>query len=161
MTERTSTGKASPNEGEGSQTGARQYNDATKAFVEQGKVGPAAAEAEKAVSGPERAALEKDFAGTRPALIFGALADKNWPDICRLLAPLAAKVFAVPVASQRTADAAEVANIFRQANPQAAAAAAPNFSEAIFACKDEPFVVITGSLYLAGEVLRANGTFPA
>lgn len=59
MTERTSTPKPGPNEGEGSQTGARQYNDATKAFVEKGKVGPAAAEAEKAVSGPERAALEK------------------------------------------------------------------------------------------------------
>lgn len=59
MTERNTGTKASPNEGEGSQTGARQYNDATKAFVEEGKVGPAAAEAEKAVSGPERAALEK------------------------------------------------------------------------------------------------------
>ena len=35
--------------------------------------------------------LGKGFAGPAPVFIFGALADKNWPEICQILAPLAAK----------------------------------------------------------------------
>ncbi|HUZ07578.1 MAG TPA: folylpolyglutamate synthase/dihydrofolate synthase family protein [Candidatus Paceibacterota bacterium] len=115
------------------------------------------------VAGAEtlRAALEKDFAGTKPVLIFGALADKNWPAICRLLAPLASKIFTVPVASGRTAEANALADSFRSANPAAAAAACENLSGALIACKDEPFVVITGSLYLVGEALERLGLSPA
>ena len=71
------------------------------------------------VAGAEslRAALENSFPAARPVFIFGALADKNWPDICRILAPLAAKVFTVPVASERTADANELAGAFRLGEP--------------------------------------------
>jgi dihydrofolate synthase/folylpolyglutamate synthase len=115
------------------------------------------------VAGAEtlRAALENDFAGTEPVLIFGALADKNWPAICRLLAPLASKIFTVPVASGRTAAANALADSFRSANPAAATAACENLSDALIACKDEPFVVITGSLYLVGEALERLGLSPA
>ena len=108
-----------------------------------------------------RAALEKDFAGVRPAFIFGALADKNWPDIGKILAPLAVKIFTVPVASERTADANKLAEIFRTANPAAEAVTGKNFQEALIACKDEPFVVITGSLYLVGEALEVFGLLSA
>lgn len=105
-------------------------------------------------------ALEKEFPGVRPAVIFGALADKNWPDICRMLAPLAAKWLAVPVASERTADAGDVAKVVRLANPALEAAVSNSLSEAINACKNEPFVVITGSLYLVGEALELLGFSP-
>jgi dihydrofolate synthase/folylpolyglutamate synthase len=108
-----------------------------------------------------RATLEEEFAGKPPVLIFGALADKNWPDICRILAPLSAKIFTVPVASDRTADANELAKIFRDTNPPAEVAACKNFSEAIIACKDKPFVMVTGSLYLVGEALEVLGLSPA
>ena len=50
---------AGPNEGEGSQTGARQYDDATQAFVASGKVKKAADDAERAVRGPEAESLKK------------------------------------------------------------------------------------------------------
>jgi dihydrofolate synthase/folylpolyglutamate synthase len=115
------------------------------------------------VAGAEtlRATLEKDFAGAKPVLIFGALADKNWPAICRLLAPLAAKIFTVPVASGRTADARELAAAFHAVKPAAAAAACENLNEALNACKDAPFVVVTGSLYLVGEALERLGLSPA
>jgi dihydrofolate synthase/folylpolyglutamate synthase len=115
------------------------------------------------VAGAEtlRAALENEFAGKRPVLIFGALADKNWPDICWLLTPLAAKIFTVPVASERTADPRELAEIFRSANPAAAVETAENLSAALNANKDEPFVVITGSLYLIGEALERLGVLPS
>jgi len=114
------------------------------------------------VAGAEvlRAALELDFAGVRPLLIFGTLADKNWPDICRILAPLADKIFTVPVASARTTDARELAAAFRSANPAAEVVVAANFSEALNASKDEPFVVVTGSLYLVGEALERLGLAP-
>jgi dihydrofolate synthase/folylpolyglutamate synthase len=108
-----------------------------------------------------RAALEKEFAGVRPVFIFGALADKKWPEICRILAPLAAKAFTVPVASDRTAAAGELAGAFRAANPKIAAVTAVNLAEALIACKNEPFVVVTGSLYLVGEALEQLGLSPA
>jgi dihydrofolate synthase/folylpolyglutamate synthase len=115
------------------------------------------------VAGAEalRATLEKHFADAGPVLIFGALADKNWPDICRILAPLAARIFTVPVASDRTADAHELAKVFRSANPAAEVAALENLAAAINASKHEPFVVITGSLYLVGEALEQFGLSPA
>jgi dihydrofolate synthase/folylpolyglutamate synthase len=114
------------------------------------------------VAGAEtlRAALEKQFARDRPVFIFGALADKNWPDICRLLAPLAAKVFTVPVASERTANPQELAEIFRSANPTATVEAAADLATALNANKDKPFIVITGSLYLIGEALERLGLSP-
>jgi dihydrofolate synthase/folylpolyglutamate synthase len=114
------------------------------------------------VAGAEalRAALEKDFAGARPVFIFGALADKNWPDICKILAPLAAKIFTVPVASERTAEARELAKNSRSANPAAAVAAFENLDEAMIACKNERFIVVTGSLYLVGEALERLGLSP-
>jgi dihydrofolate synthase/folylpolyglutamate synthase len=107
-----------------------------------------------------RAALKKDFADARPVFIFGALADKNWPDICRTLAPLAAKVFTVPVSSSRTADANELAKTFQSANPTAEVVVCKNLAAALDASKDEPFVVVTGSLYLVGEALELLGLSP-
>jgi len=114
------------------------------------------------VAGAEtlRATLTKQFADTRPLLIFGALADKNWPDICRVLAPLAAKVVTVPVASGRTADARALAEVFNSANPAAKAVAVENLAVALNASKDESFVIITGSLYLVGEALERLGLAP-
>ena len=107
-----------------------------------------------------RAALEKHFPQLAPAIIFGALADKSWPDLCRILAPLAAKIFTVPVASARTADARALAAVFHSANPAAAAVACESLEEALIASKDEPFVVVTGSLYLVGEALERLGFSP-
>ena len=47
----------SKNEGEGNRTAARHYNEATKKFVESGKVDSAAHEAEKAIGSEEGKAL--------------------------------------------------------------------------------------------------------
>jgi dihydrofolate synthase/folylpolyglutamate synthase len=114
------------------------------------------------VAGAEalRAALENNFSGVRPVFIFGALADKNWPEICRKLAPLAAKIFTVPVASERTADARELAKIFHSANPAAEITVCKSLADALITSKEEPFVVVTGSLYLVGEALELLGHSP-
>ena len=108
------------------------------------------------ISSGERALPE---AGT-PTLILGLLADKDWRPMCEMLAPLAAKIFCVPVASTRTAEPTELAKIFRAANPTAKVIACKNFSEALAASEDEAFVVITGSLYLIGEALELLGESP-
>jgi len=108
-----------------------------------------------------RAALSAHFAGLRPAIIFGALEDKKWAGICQLLAPLAGKIFTVPVASDRTAAAAALAGAFQTANPAAAVAACESLPAALQASQAEPFVVITGSLYLVGEALELLGQSPA
>jgi dihydrofolate synthase/folylpolyglutamate synthase len=107
-----------------------------------------------------RAALERDFPG-HPVLIFGALADKNWREICKILAPLPAKVFTVPVASKRSAEAADLAAAFRAANPRVEATAIASLTDAITACKHDPYIVITGSLYLVGEALERLGLSPS
>jgi hypothetical protein len=52
-------GHSGPNEGEGSQTGARQYNESTKAFVASGKVKDAAEKAMHDVEGPRADELKK------------------------------------------------------------------------------------------------------
>jgi len=108
-----------------------------------------------------RAALEKDFINTRPLFIFGALADKKWEEICQILAPVASQVITVPVASERTASAAELAAAFKTAHPELNAFTAASLPEALITCKNAPFVVITGSLYLVGEALEHLGFSPA
>ncbi len=50
---------APENEGEGNRTAARQYNDAQRKFVESGKVGPAAKDAEHALETDEAEALKR------------------------------------------------------------------------------------------------------
>lgn len=56
MAERTKDEDAK-NEGEGNRTAARHYNEATKRFINSGKVDSAAHEAEKAVDSEEGRAL--------------------------------------------------------------------------------------------------------
>lgn len=107
-----------------------------------------------------RAALETTFPGQPWALIFGALQDKAWPGLCQVLAPLAVKIHTVPVASERTATAADLAAACRAAHPAAEVTARLNLADALIACKNEPLVVIAGSLYLVGEALELLGQPP-
>lgn len=52
-------GKSNQNEGEGSRTAARQYNDATERFAKSGRVQESGERARKAVEGGEKAELEQ------------------------------------------------------------------------------------------------------
>ncbi|HEY4416470.1 MAG TPA: folylpolyglutamate synthase/dihydrofolate synthase family protein [Verrucomicrobiae bacterium] len=99
--------------------------------------------------------------GGQITLIIGVLGDKDWREMCNILAPVAAKIFAVPVASARTADANELARFFQSVNPAAEVVACENFARALAVSKDEPLIVIAGSLYLIGEALEVLGLSPA
>jgi dihydrofolate synthase/folylpolyglutamate synthase len=106
-------------------------------------------------------ALEKNFPAARQTLVLGVLQDKDWPQICRTLAPLAARIFTVPVASERAAGARELAAACRAANPAAEIAACDSLCMALDQAANDRFVVVTGSLYLVGEALELLGLSPA
>ncbi len=113
-----------------------------------------------------RAALP---AGVPLTFIVGFLGDKDWRPMCEIHAPLAAKIFCVPVASARTADARELAKTFRAANPAAEVFVCDSLNEALEKSGSrgrsphhaQNLIVITGSLYLVGEALELLGLSPA
>ena len=91
----------------------------------------------------ERFGLEK------PSIIFGAMKDKDCPEMLGILSEIAASFFFVPVANPRTSDPAELAQSTR-----CPAKTFPSLSAAIdSAMAEPPPVLITGSLFLAGEAL--------
>ena len=100
-------------------------------------------------------------AGAPSVFILGVLQDKDWQRICETLSPLAARIFTVPVASERAANAHDLAVACRVANPSAEIHACANLAEALKKSAKEKFVVITGSLYLVGEALELLGLSPA
>jgi dihydrofolate synthase/folylpolyglutamate synthase len=108
-----------------------------------------------------RDALEKHFPAVGRALVLGVLQDKDWQHICEMLAPLAGRIFTVPVASERAASANELAVACRAANPAAESLACASLNEALKRTAGDTFVVITGSLYLVGEALELLGHSPA
>jgi dihydrofolate synthase/folylpolyglutamate synthase len=108
-----------------------------------------------------RSALDKNFTAARQTLILGVLQDKDWRHICETLAPMAARIFTVPVASERAADARELAAACRAANPAAEITACDSLRRALDLAASDRFVVVTGSLYLVGEALELLGLSPA
>jgi dihydrofolate synthase/folylpolyglutamate synthase len=108
-----------------------------------------------------RAALENNFQSPGHTLILGVLQDKDWPHICEILAPTAARIVTVPVSSERTAAARELAAACRAANPAAGIAACNSLRAALEKTAGDDFVVVTGSLYLVGEALELAGLSPA
>ena len=121
-----------------------------------------------------RAALQNHFKPAKFVLILGVLQDKDWRHICETLAPLATRIFAVPVASERAANPNELAAACRNVNPAAEISICASLAEAVektgardpggrppSLSRHEEFVVITGSLYLVGEALELLGLSPA
>jgi len=108
-----------------------------------------------------RSALETHFGGMRHTLVLGVLQDKDWQSICQRLAPLAEKIVTVPVASERTTGAPELAAACRTVNPAAEVSACAGLDDALKKIAADPLVVITGSLYLVGEALEILGLSPA
>ncbi len=97
------------------------------------------------------AALRQQFPDRSPTLILGVMRDKDWPAICRELAPLAAHIFLVPVASPRSAAPEELVAACAAAHPGARLTVCHALGEALRLTENEPLRVITGSLYLVGE----------
>jgi dihydrofolate synthase/folylpolyglutamate synthase len=101
-----------------------------------------------------RETLQQLFPNRRPAFIIGILADKDIPAIFRELAPVAGRVFTVPVNSNRSADAQLLAREFKALAPQIDVQAVRFFADAIHRTHLEPLTVITGSLHFIGEAME-------
>jgi dihydrofolate synthase/folylpolyglutamate synthase len=101
---------------------------------------------------------------SRPlVLVVGMLASKDAGAFLKNFSGLARRLFAVPIPDQeKTIPAAAIADLARAANipAQACANVESALSEVGRLDLDPPRVMITGSLYLAGTVLKANGTPP-
>ncbi len=102
-----------------------------------------------------RDVLLENFSGQRPILLIGMLADKNWESFLEIIAPIAEQVVCVPVSSERTLGPPHLAEESRR--HCAHVFEAKSLQEGLGIVKDAPFVVITGSSYLIGEVLEALG----
>jgi dihydrofolate synthase / folylpolyglutamate synthase len=101
---------------------------------------------------------------SRPlALVAGMLATKDSEGFLACFSGLARELFAVPVPGETSRKPEEIAAAARQAGLKASAASSiEDALKKIAALPWEapPRVLITGSLYLAGEVLALNGTPP-
>jgi dihydrofolate synthase / folylpolyglutamate synthase len=97
-------------------------------------------------------------------VICGSLASKDTVQFLQPFKGLAQEVLAVPVnADQYAKPAAEVASAANDAGLPAAACGSVKSALLYLAARDwdlAPRILITGSLYLAGEVLALNGTPP-
>ena len=101
---------------------------------------------------------------SRPlVMIVGMLASKDSEGFLRNFSGLARHVITVPISHDKSVPAPELADIARGVNIPAIAR--EGIDAALAAAADlglapAPRVIITGSLYLAGEVLALNGTPP-
>ena len=104
------------------------------------------------------ATVRAHFPGKRVRLILGVLRDKNYDEMCRILAPLAAEIFCVPVNSERTSDPAVLAGLCRAACPHTPVSVVRDVAAAVG--PDAEVILITGSLFLVGEAMERLGIAP-
>lgn len=107
------------------------------------------------------AALKAYFPEVAPVLVLGILQDKDWSHMCQILAPLASRIFLVPVHNERTAEPHGLAEVCRSSNPQAEVSECASLNDALAQCATADFVAIAGSLYLIGEAMEALHLSPA
>jgi dihydrofolate synthase/folylpolyglutamate synthase len=96
-------------------------------------------------------------------LIVGMLSTKDSAGFLKNFAGLARNVIAVPIHQDKTMPAVELAEV--AASVGIPSLARDTLESAIKVAgkldlEPAPRILITGSLYLAGEVLAANGTLP-
>lgn len=95
------------------------------------------------------------FGEERATLILGVLKDKDAAGICQTLAPIAARVFAVPVRSERSLAPQEVLPAFASLAAKLECTMYPNVARALAVAEAWPEkALVTGSLFLVGEVLE-------
>ncbi len=101
--------------------------------------------------------LKTDPAAQRPAVLLGMSGEKNWREMCRLIAPSAARVVAVPTSSEKSASPGRIAEAcgeFCKSEP------AQTVAEGWESLAAEPLVAVAGSIYLVGEVMERLNVSP-
>jgi dihydrofolate synthase/folylpolyglutamate synthase len=101
-----------------------------------------------------RAALEDFFPGRPLTVVLGAMEDKDWPAMCRVIAPLAGRMRVAPTGSERGASVEKLERACKEANPGAEVTRHASIEEALGVAGDDEVVVVTGSLHLVGAALE-------
>jgi dihydrofolate synthase / folylpolyglutamate synthase len=101
-----------------------------------------------------RVALQEEFPGAKPVMIFGVFRDKDSTSMCHSLAPLAGRILLTPVHSERSEDPSRLVAACRESNPSAEIEVCNSLGDALQKISNAPFVVIAGSLYLVGEAME-------
>ena len=101
--------------------------------------------------------LKNEFIYRRLILIFGALADKDYSLMIRIIAPLAQQIILTPLPSKRAVPVARLYEEFRKIGYQAIIAenAAQAIKRAFQLAGNKDIICAAGSLYLAGEVKQS------
>lgn len=86
----------------------------------------------------------------KTALVFGALADKRWPEMLHTIAPVAARRYYTEPKGRAPAPIAEMVNL--TAGGEAVAEPRAAIRRAIAESRAGDTVLVTGSIYLVGEV---------
>jgi Folylpolyglutamate synthase len=98
-------------------------------------------------------------AGARLPVVLGLLADKDLAGVLACLSRLPCDINAVPIAGYNAHSADTISAAAQAAGLEAQAH--PTVEDAVRAISGSATIaLITGSLYLAGAVLRANGELP-
>jgi dihydrofolate synthase/folylpolyglutamate synthase len=102
--------------------------------------------------------LQELFPGRKLTFVVGVLNDKDLAGIADSLGPLAAKVVATKVRTPRAFEAEEVRKAFEAHAPGSLAPDAKDaLTRAIGSAAKEDVIVVTGSIYIAGEALELLG----
>jgi dihydrofolate synthase/folylpolyglutamate synthase len=109
-----------------------------------------------------RAAIAERFGDRTPVMVFGAMQDKAIAEMTEILFPLAERVVVTPVGNPRSATAQSIQDAARRTGTEIESAPSP--SEALrrareLATNGTP-IVVTGSIYLIGEIMRELGIRP-
>jgi dihydrofolate synthase / folylpolyglutamate synthase len=94
------------------------------------------------------------WARTKKTFIFGALKDKDYKTMLRYITPWAKSIVIVPVISERAVKPQVLVEYCRTRFKNARVVSTGSLEEALSLTKNEIVTVITGSLYLVGQVLR-------
>jgi dihydrofolate synthase/folylpolyglutamate synthase len=90
--------------------------------------------------------------------VFAAMRDKNIDGILAPLAPVIARLVVTRASNPRSADPSAIAVMARAIAPSLAVSVAPSLQEALAdAWRTSPSIVVAGSIFLLGDVLRQIG----
>jgi dihydrofolate synthase/folylpolyglutamate synthase len=108
-----------------------------------------------------RKSIESILGKGEVTLVLGLFRDKEWTKMCDILVPMAAKLYLVPVQSERTADPVEVGRYCKELSPGLEVKAWPTLSAGLDAALKDRVVAVTGSLHLVGEAMEHLGVSPS
>ena len=97
------------------------------------------------------------FAGRKAAFVIGALDDKDYGSILKILSPLASKAIFTKPDSPRAADPCVLADIFSGLRPDASIEVQENIEAALLSASKAQTAAVLGSFYLVGAALKIIG----